>query len=141
MLKKRLMLVLFALLFVLPDAWAQQASGRVCDTIPYEFVYNKIIIPVTVNGVKVKYIVDTGGQTGTMREVAVDMKATSTGAARNVSDVNSLGQTFETGILKDVKLSPNYKLSRLETMIFPANGFFRDLGVAGILGVMLLPNR
>lgn len=134
MLKKRLVLVLFVLLFVLPDTWAQQASGRVCDTIPYEFVYNKIIIPVTVNGVKVKYIIDTGGQTGTMREVAVDMKATSTGAARNVSDVNSLGQTFETGILKDVELSPNYKLSRLETMIFPTNGFFRDLGVAGILG-------
>lgn len=134
MLKNKLILLFAILLFILPSVWAQQASGRVCDTIPYEFVHDKIIIPVTVNGVKVKYIIDTGGQTGTVREVAVDMGAMGTGVARNVSDVNSLGQTFETGVLKDVELSPNYKLSKLETMIFPANGFFRDLGVAGILG-------
>lgn len=133
MLKIRLILAFVALSFVSPEVRAQQ-TRRVCDTIPYEFVHDKIIIPVTVNGVTVKYIIDTGGQTGTMREVAVDMGATSTGGARSVSDVNSLGQTFETGILRDVELSPNYKLARLETLVFPVNGFFRDLGVAGILG-------
>ena len=51
-----------------------QISNKVCDTIPYEFVHNKIIIPVTVNGMQVKYIVDTGGITGTMWETAVKMK-------------------------------------------------------------------
>ena len=126
--------VFLVVLFTLPGVRAQQATRRVCDTIPYEFVHDKIIIPVTVNGVRVKYIIDTGGQTGTVRNVAVDMGATSTGAARSVSDVNSLGQTFETGILRDIELSSNYKLAKLETMIFPANGFFTDLGVAGILG-------
>ena len=43
----------------------QQPAKRVCDTIHYEFIQDKIVIPVIVNGVKVKYIVDTGGQTGT----------------------------------------------------------------------------
>lgn len=43
-----------------------QIQNKVCDTIPYEFIQEKIIIPVTVNGVNVKYIVDTGGRTGTM---------------------------------------------------------------------------
>ena len=37
-----------------------QIQNKVCDTIPYEFIQEKIIIPVTVNGVNVKYIVDTG---------------------------------------------------------------------------------
>ena len=47
------------------SVFCQQSSHRVCDTIRYEFVEGKIIIPVIVNGLKVKYIVDTGGQTGT----------------------------------------------------------------------------
>ncbi len=69
-----------------------------------------------------------------MREAAVEMKAMSTGTSTNVSDANSLGVNYPTGILQEVELSPNYKLSRLETMIFPTTGFFRELGVAGILG-------
>lgn len=36
---------------------AAQIRNKVCDTIPYEFIQEKIIIPVTVNGIKVKYIV------------------------------------------------------------------------------------
>ena len=49
---------------------AAQIRNKVCDTIPYEFIQEKIIIPVTVNGIKVKYIVDTGGRTGTMYDAA-----------------------------------------------------------------------
>ena len=30
-----------------------QIQNKVCDTIPYEFIQEKIIIPVTVNGVNV----------------------------------------------------------------------------------------
>lgn len=47
------------------NVWSQ-IQNKVCDTIPYELVHNKIIIPVTINGVKTKYIVDTGGKTGTV---------------------------------------------------------------------------
>ena len=116
------------------SVFCQQSSRRVSDTIRYEFVEGKIIIPVIVNGLKVKYIVDTGGKTGTMRDIAVDMKALSTGTSTSVSDINRAGTNFQTGILQNVELSPNYKLSRLETMIFPMTGFFKELGVAGILG-------
>ena len=112
----------------------QQPTKRICDTIHYEFIQGKIVIPVVVNGVKVKYIVDTGGKTGTMRDIAVDMKALSTGTSTSVSDINRAGTNFQIGILQNVELSPNYKLSRLETMIFPMTGFFKELGVAGILG-------
>ena len=53
-----------------------QIRNKVCDTIPYELIQNKIIIPATVNGVQVKYIVDTGGKTGTTHGAAIQMKAT-----------------------------------------------------------------
>lgn len=65
---------------------AAQIRNKVCDTIPYEFIQEKIIIPVTVNGIKVKYIVDTGGRTGTMYDAATEMKATAAGYMR-ISDV------------------------------------------------------
>ena len=35
---------------------AAQIRNKVCDTIPYEFIQEKIIIPVTVNGIKVKSV-------------------------------------------------------------------------------------
>lgn len=114
--------------------YARQVSRRVCDTIHYEYIHDKIIIPVTVNGVTVKYIVDTGGQTGTVRENAVEMKAMSGIGARGVSDVNGMNLSYDEAILKDVQLSPNYKLTQMKSIVFPSNGFFRDLGVAGILG-------
>ena len=31
----------------------QQPTKRICDTIHYEFIQGKIVIPVVVNGVKV----------------------------------------------------------------------------------------
>ena len=80
------LLVLFS-----AGVFGQQVTRRVCDTIHYVLIREKIIIPVTVNGIKVKYIVDTGGKTGTMRDVAVDMKATSTGTSTSVSDINRAG--------------------------------------------------
>lgn len=127
--------ILLGLITLLPFVVnAQQATRRICDTIHYEYIHDKIIIPVIVNGVKVKYIVDTGGQTGTIRENAVEMKAVRGGASRGVSDLNGMTLAYEEAVLSNVQLSPSYKLTRMKSMIFPSNGFFRDLGVVGILG-------
>ena len=119
--------------FSLTEGFAQQTK-RVCDTIHYEFVRNKIIIPVTVNGVKVKYIVDTGGQTGTDWENVQEMEGVGTGASKPIADLNGLKQLYQVAEVKDVQLSPNYKLSKMKTMVFPVGGLFKTLGVAGILG-------
>ena len=89
---------------------AQQTTRRICDTIHYELIREKIIIPVTVNGIKVKYNVETGGKKGTMRDEDVDMKATSTGTSTSVSDINREGTRFHTGLLNGVELSPNSRL-------------------------------
>ena len=111
-----------------------QQTRRICDTIPYEFIREKIVIPVVVNGVKTKYIVDTGGQTGTMWEAATEMGVESAGSMSNISDLNGESIAYQKGIIKNVQLSPNYTISELTTMVLPEVGMFKDLGVAGILG-------
>lgn len=128
------MFVLVICMFFSTGMNAQKVTRRVCDTIHYEFVHDKIVIPVTVNGVTVKYIVDTGGQTGTVREAAVEMKAVCVGGTRGVSDVNGMSLSYGEAILNDVLLSPHYRLGQMKSMILPSNGFFKELGVVGILG-------
>lgn len=110
-----------------------QIKNKVCDTIPYEFIREKIIIPVTVNGVKAKYIVDTGGKTGTMHDAVTEMKATAAGYM-NISDMNAQGASYQEANLRDVSIGNNYTIRQLKTMVFPKNPFFTELGVVGILG-------
>ena len=111
-----------------------QQTKCICDTIPYEFIQEKIVIPVVVNGVKTKYIVDTGGKTGTMWEEAMEMKVESAGSLVSISDLNGSGISYQKGILKNIQLSANYQINELHTMVLPEVGMFKKLGVAGILG-------
>lgn len=110
-----------------------QIRNKVCDTIPYEFIHEKIIIPVTVNGVKTKYIVDTGGKTGTTYDVATQMKATAAGFT-GISDMNAQTASYQEAYVENVSIGENYKVKQLKTMVLPRNPFFTELGVAGILG-------
>lgn len=110
-----------------------QVRNTVCDTISYEFIEEKIIIPVTVNGVKAKYIVDTGGKTGTLYDAATEMKASAAGYM-SVTDVNTQAANFQEAYIKDLTIGSNYRVKQLKTMVFPQNSFFTSLGVVGILG-------
>lgn len=118
----------------LPGFTQQQPAKRICDTIHYEFIGDKIVIPVVVNGVKVKYIVDTGGQTGTDWEHVQAMGGVATGVHNPISDHNDMKELYQIAEVKNVQLSPNYTLSKMKTMVLPVIGSFRGLGAAGILG-------
>ena len=55
MVKLKILFVCVMMMSLFVRGVAQQAvSRRICDTIHYEFIHDKIIIPVTVNGVTVK---------------------------------------------------------------------------------------
>ena len=95
-----------------------QIQNKVCDTIPYELVHNKIIIPVTINGVKTKYIVDTGGKTGTMYDIALEMQANAAGYTR-ISDVNGQGQNYQEAYVSNVSIGNSYQIKLLKTMVLP----------------------
>lgn len=125
---------LWLLLFIIcGQEGMAQIKNKVCDTIPYEFIQDKIVIPVTVNGIKVKYIVDTGGRTGTMYDAAMEMKATAAGYTR-ISDVNAQGSNYQEAHVQNVSIGNNYKVKQLKTMVLPKSPFFTGLGVVGILG-------
>ena len=126
-------------IFLSAPLWGQQTK-RICDTIYYEYQQEKIIIPVTVNGKKVKYLVDTGGRTGTMWEDALSMNVEASGTSVNVSDLNGEKQSHQQGILKDVFLSEHFKIDGLETMVLPEMGFFKELGIVGMLGADAFSN-
>lgn len=122
------------MLFFVHGFTQQQSVKRVCDTIHYEFIQGKIVIPVVVNGVKVKYIVDTGGQTGTDWEYVKKMGGVATGASNSISDHNDIKELYQIAEVQNVQLSPNYTLSKMKTMVFPIIGGFRNIGAVGILG-------
>ena len=109
-----------------------QQTKRICDTIPYEFIQEKIVIPVVVNGVKTKYIVDTGGKTGTMWEEAMEMKVESAGSLVSISDLNGSGISYQKGILKNIQLRANYQITELHTMVLPEVWMFKKMLVDGI---------
>ena len=96
-----------------------QTLFRICAAILCpQFIQEKIIIPVTVNGIKVKYIVDTGGRTGTMYDAATEMKATAAGYMR-ISDVNAQGSNYQEAHVQNVSIGENYKIKQLKTMVLP----------------------
>ncbi|MEY8687027.1 hypothetical protein AB9N12_13145 [Bacteroides sp. AN502(2024)] len=133
---KRITMLISLWLLFFPNGgqeMAAQIRNKVCDTIPYEFIQEKIIIPVTVNGVNTKYIVDTGGRTGTMYDAAMKMNATAAGYMR-VSDVNAQSSNYQEAYVQDITIGKNYQIKQLKTMVLPKDPFFAELGVAGILG-------
>ena len=60
--------ILSVVLLLLPLRLVAQdlSIKRYADTIRYEMKYGRIIVPVTVNQVVYRYILDTGGQTATI---------------------------------------------------------------------------
>lgn len=133
MYKKIILFIVLGWCYIMAFGQAQRTK-RICDTIPYECILQKIVIPIEVNGMKVKYILDTGGRTGTMWEEAMDMGVKSAGSSVHISDLNDEKAMYQEGILSNVKLGPNYILQQLKTMVLPEVGMFKELGVVGILG-------
>ena len=122
-------LLLLALRLVAQDL----SIKRYADTIRYEMKYGRIIVPVTVNQVVYRYILDTGGQTATIWEEAKAMGGQLTGASKVTADMNGKANMYSMGRLPAVKIGSNLKLS-LTTIALPDIKGFRELGVVGILG-------
>lgn len=110
-----------------------QSSVRISDTIPYEIKGGKIILSIRIEDKPTKFIFDTGGVNLITSDSAKyhDVKVL---GKEVVADVNSRNSSFYKGALSNVNLSKHIKMSSMETLITPPQGYFRDLGVAGALG-------
>ena len=124
----------FLLLLPLRITAQEFTAKRYIDTIRYEIKYGRIIIPVTVNQMQCKYILDTGGQTATIWEDAKTMGGKLAGANKVTADMNGKANMYSMGKLPKVKIGNHLILPELTTIALPNIKGFRDLGVVGILG-------
>ena len=124
--------ILYLAVLFLPVAASAQ-SVRVQDTIRFEVVQDKIIIPATLGGRPTRFIIDTGGRNLITRDSA-EYHNVEPGGRQLVSDVNSGGVSMLTAQAKDLQLSDNIRLTTTPMLVTAPNKFFRTLGVAGLLG-------
>ncbi len=130
-LKNLLLLILF---FTTSSLFAQRTiTNRVCDTIPYEIIGEKLIIPFKVNEKEYKAIYDSGGQNGFICSAAVEMKARTKGGVRHVGGYGTGGMSFQEAVVDDVVFGGNYVLKTMDVMIFPDMAVMKSLGVVGIV--------
>ncbi|WP_291128640.1 aspartyl protease family protein [Dysgonomonas sp. UBA7698] len=127
-------LLLYISILLLPVA--AKAQGSIVskhDTVRFELVQNKIIIPATLDGRATRFIIDTGGRnliTGDSAEYH-NVEVT---ARQLISDVNSGSASMFSARAKELQLGPGIHLEAVPMLVAPPNNFFRELGVAGLLG-------
>lgn len=131
--KKIVLAIVFSVVFTF-SLYAQDSFQKICDTIPYQLIHDKIIIPVSINDTIVQMILDTGGQTGVMYSHAKRLGIMSRGGGHLISDYGGKSVMYGQGEMYNVGYGSHFKLKSLKTMIFPENGFFNTLGVVGLLG-------
>lgn len=129
----RICLLCFILLFSFLSAKSQGISQKVCDTIPYKLIHQKIVFPVKVNDTLVHFILDTGGQTGIMYGCIEKLGVKQLGGGRIVGDYGGNSLSYGKGTMNNILLGNHYKIASKEIVIFPDIAFFKKLGVVGII--------
>jgi hypothetical protein len=103
------------------------------DTIPFDIVMDKFVFRATINGKPVRLILDTGGQ-----NVIVSDSANHYGvnivANQTIADVGDATMQARLGFVKNLKIGQWMNWEMGKVTVVPNNQFFRDLGIAGIVG-------
>ena len=73
------------------------------EVIQYESVYDKIIIPVTINGKNYRFLLDTGAPNLISNEVMKELNSVSTKNI-NVNDANNLNQTMQSVVIPKIEI-------------------------------------
>lgn len=136
----RIYLLFFILSFTFLSAKSQGISQKVCDTIPYKIVHQKIIFPVKINDTLVHFILDTGGQTGIMYNCMKELGVKQLGGGSVVGDYGGNSLSYGRGTMTNILIGDNYKIPTKEVIVFPETAFFKNLGVVGIFSGDALAN-
>jgi predicted aspartyl protease len=73
------------------------------EVIQYESIYDKIIIPVTINGKNFRFLLDTGAPNLISNEVMQELNSVSTKNI-NVNDANKLNQTMQSVVIPKIEI-------------------------------------
>lgn len=135
---KRILKIIFLICFIPGCGIAQTRHSGFYQEIPYETLNNKIIIQAEVEGIKGKYLFDTGApvcitysrmQKGPEKEVIL----------QRVKDAHNNETTFQQITLQSIKLdSINFK--DIPALVFDEGNPLEYFGVDGIIGSSLFPD-
>nr|WP_321225942.1 retropepsin-like aspartic protease [uncultured Psychroserpens sp.] len=106
--------------------------------IPFEFLKNKIVIPVTIEGHTYRFLLDTGAPNIVSSEVYQAIKS-KTVTSISTSDANSKSQNLDVVTIKSLKLG-DIEFKGFNALVFDLNGshIFKCFGIDGFIGSNLL---
>jgi hypothetical protein len=73
------------------------------EVVQYETVYDKIIIPVTINGKNFRFLLDTGAPNLVSNEVMQELNFVSTNKI-NIRDANNLNQSMQSIVIPKIEI-------------------------------------
>jgi hypothetical protein len=116
-----------------PVARVDAQTTRLHDTIPFEIVMDKFVFTARVDGKPARFILDTGGQNVITADSAghygVQLLASQT-----VAGIGDATMQAGLGAVKNLQIGQWLNLETAKVTVTPPNGFFRALGVAGVVG-------
>jgi subtilisin family serine protease len=108
-------------------------TQQVYDTIPFDIVQEKFIFTATINGKPARLILDTGGQNLIVADSAA-YYGVNIVAGHTIAGIGNATTPARLGTVDDLRIGRRMHWRAGKVTVAPNNQFFRDLGVAGILG-------
>lgn len=113
---------------------AQQITAEAfADTIHYEQLFDKIVVPAKLGGKDVKFILDTGGKNIIFLDSTTykDVRIMGSDA---ISEANSVAVSLSSAYVKKLSFGKYMRFDNIRLMAMPITNYFKKLGVVGLLG-------
>ncbi|MGJ1433023.1 aspartyl protease family protein [Sphingobacterium spiritivorum] len=144
-LSKLSFIAMMAFLFMLPDIGNAQnlnASkikvSNFCDTIPFEYVKNKIIIKLTIENKERRFILDTGAPFLISEQLRAELNLKS---KHKIATTDVTGKSSDIPVVKmpDIQIG-NIAFSNTQALVYDlsASGLLQCFSVDGLLGSTIL---
>lgn len=138
---QKIILLLFILLLSVSNknlaqsGYSHTMAHPFSDTIPYEFIDNKIIITGSINGKPAKFLFDTGAAISLFRDDLSEFYDMEESAkSQMIKDINGKQSTMKSVRVKNLKIGTNFHLEEFPAVTFPVSIYYKALGVAGLIG-------
>lgn len=128
-------ILMFGLVFITSKTVsAQQITVEAfADTIPYEQLFEKIVVPGKLGGKDVKFILDTGGKNIIFSDSS-NYKDVRVLGSDGISEANSMTLSVSSGFVKQMSFGKYLNYTNTRLIVMPTSNYFKKLGVSGLLG-------
>ena len=110
------------------------------EVIQYESIYDKIIIPVTINSKIFRFLLDTGAPNLISNEVMQELNSVSTKSV-NISDANNLNQSMQSVVIPKIEIGKLIFEEQIALVFdFKNHNLLSCYKIDGFIGSNLLKN-